>query len=107
LSPGPQDFLSIDLCCINGKFNPVIPNQEEQTVAQVAPFRALHYSPAKIPHPEEVVTPPYDVIRPEEREAFAALNPYNMVRLILPQPQPGDDLLQNRYTRAAATFWQW
>ncbi|MFZ5450452.1 MAG: DUF1015 domain-containing protein [Thermodesulfobacteriota bacterium] len=76
-------------------------------MAQVAPFRALHYNPAKIPHPEEVVTPPYDVIRPEEREAFAALNPYNMVRLILPQPQPGDDLLQNRYTRAAATFRQW
>ncbi|MBI4796210.1 MAG: DUF1015 domain-containing protein, partial [Deltaproteobacteria bacterium] len=76
-------------------------------MALVAPFRALHYNPAKIPHPEEVVTPPYDVIRPEEREAFAALNPYNMVRLILPQPQPGDDLLQNRYTRAAATFRQW
>ena len=76
-------------------------------MAQVAPFRALHYSLAKIPHPEEVVTPPYDVIRPEEREAFAALNPYNMVRLILPQTQPGDDLLQNRYTRAAAAFRQW
>jgi uncharacterized protein (DUF1015 family) len=54
-----------------------------------------------------VVTPPYDVIRPREREAFAALSPYNMVRLILPQPQPGDNLLQNRYTRAAATFRQW
>jgi uncharacterized protein (DUF1015 family) len=38
---------------------------------------------------------------------MAALNPYNMVRLILPQPQPGDDLLQNRYTRAAAAFRQW
>jgi uncharacterized protein (DUF1015 family) len=76
-------------------------------VAQVAPFRALHYNPVKIPHPEEVVTPPYDVIRPAEREAFAALNPYNMVRLILPQPQSGDDLLQNRYTRAAAAFRQW
>jgi len=76
-------------------------------LAQVAPFRALHYNPAKIPHPEEVVTPPYDVIRPAEREAFAALNPYNMVRLILPQVQPGDALLQNRYTRAAATFRQW
>jgi len=76
-------------------------------VAQVAPFRALHYHPDKIPHPEEVVTPPYDVIRPEEREAFAALNPYNMVQLILPQPQPGDNLLRNHYTRAAAAFRQW
>jgi len=76
-------------------------------LAQVAPFRGLHYNLAQVPHPQEVVTPPYDVIRPDEREAFAALNPYNMVRLILPQVQPGDDLLQNRYTRAAATFRQW
>jgi uncharacterized protein (DUF1015 family) len=76
-------------------------------LAQVTPFRALHYNLAQVPHPEEVVTPPYDVIRPDEREAFAGLNPYNMVRLILPQPQPGDDLLHNRYTRAAATFRQW
>jgi uncharacterized protein (DUF1015 family) len=76
-------------------------------LSQVAPFRALRYNSEKIPHPQEVVTPPYDVIRPEEREVLAALNPYNMVRLILPQPQPGDDLLQNRYTRAAATFRQW
>lgn len=76
-------------------------------MAQVAPFRALHYNPAKIPHPEDVVTPPYDVIRPEEREAFAAHHPNNMVHLILPQALPGDTLLQNRYTRAAATFRQW
>ena len=76
-------------------------------MAQVAPFRALHFNSAKIPHPEEVVTPPYDVIRPAEREAFAALNPHNMVRLILPQAQPGDDLLQNRYTRAATAFRRW
>ncbi len=76
-------------------------------MAQVAPFRALHYNPAKIRHPEDVVTPPYDVIRPEEREAFAAHHPNNMVHLILPQALPGDDLLQNRYTRAAATFQQW
>ena len=106
--PGdPQDFLSIDLWRINGKFKPIILNQEDLEVAQVAPFRALHYNPAKITRPEEVVTPPYDVIRPEEREAFAARHHCNMVRLILPQALPGDDLLQNRYTRAAATFRQW
>ncbi len=76
-------------------------------MAQVVPFRALHYNPAKVPHPEDVVTPPYDVLRPEEREAFAARHPYNMVHLILPKALPGDDLLQNRYIRAAGTFRQW
>jgi uncharacterized protein (DUF1015 family) len=54
-----------------------------------------------------VVTPPYDVIGPEAREAFAARHPYNMVHLILPQALPGDNLLHNRYTRAGALFRQW
>jgi uncharacterized protein (DUF1015 family) len=76
-------------------------------VAIIAPFRGLHYNPGKVPNLTEVVTPPYDVIRPAEREAFAAQHPYNMVNLILPQALPGDDLLQNRYTRAGALFRQW
>ncbi len=76
-------------------------------MAQVAPFRGLHYNPAQVPNLTDVVTPPYDVIKPGEREALAARHPYNMVHLILPQPQPGDDLLHNRYTRAAALFRQW
>ncbi len=76
-------------------------------MALVAPFRGLHYNPAKVQNLTEVVTPPYDVIRPEEREVFAARHPNNMVHLILPQARPGDDLLHNRYTRAAALFRQW
>jgi len=76
-------------------------------VALVAPFKGLYYNLARVPHLEEVVTPPYDVIRPEEREALAARNPHNMVHLILPQALAGDDRLHNRYTRAAALFRKW
>jgi len=76
-------------------------------VAIIAPFRGLFYNPAKVSNLTEVVTPPYDVIRTAEREAFAARHPYNMVHLILPQALAGDDRLQNRYTRAAALFRQW
>jgi len=76
-------------------------------VAEVAPFRGLHFNPMKVDRLTEVVTPPYDVIGGAEREAFAARHPYNMVHLILPQPRPGDDLLNNRYTRAAALFHTW
>jgi len=76
-------------------------------VAYVAPFRGLYFNPAKVPQLTEVVTPPYDVIRPEEREAFAARHPYNMVHLILPEARPGDSPFENRYTRAAALFRQW
>jgi uncharacterized protein (DUF1015 family) len=77
------------------------------TVAQVAPFRGLYFDIDKVNSLTAVVTPPYDVIRPEEREAFAEAHPYNMVHLILPQALPGDTPLDNRYTRAAARFGQW
>lgn len=76
-------------------------------MAQVAPFKGLYFNPDKVPDLSQVVTPPYDVIRPEEREALAARHPYNMVHLILPPPRPGDGPLDNRYTRAAALFQKW
>lgn len=76
-------------------------------MAIIAPFRGLFYNPVKVPNLTEVVTPPYDVIRPAERQAFADRHPNNMVHLILPQAAPGDDRLNNRYTRAGALFRQW
>ena len=76
-------------------------------MAKVAPFRGLYFNPAKVSNLSQVVTPPYDVIRPEEREVFAGLHPYNMVHLILPTALPGDGPLENRYTRASALFRQW
>lgn len=76
-------------------------------MAQVAPFRGLYFNLDRIGDLSRVVTPPYDVIRPDEREVLAALHPHNMVHLILPPSRPGDGPLENRYTRAAALFRQW
>lgn len=76
-------------------------------MAQVAPFKGLYFNQEKVPDLSLVVTPPYDVIRPEDRERLAALHPYNMVHLILPSARPGDGPLENRYTRAAALFQKW
>jgi uncharacterized protein (DUF1015 family) len=67
----------------------------------------MYFDTDKVGDLTQVVTPPYDVIRPDEREAFAAKHPHNMVRLILPEAQPCDNPLENRYTRAAALFRQW
>jgi uncharacterized protein (DUF1015 family) len=53
-------------------------------VADVRPFRALGYSPAAGPL-GDLVSPPYDVISPEERRLYLAASPYNAVRLILPE----------------------
>lgn len=52
-------------------------------MADVRPFRPLQYEPAAGPL-GELVSPPYDVISPEERRGYLARSPYNAVRLILP-----------------------
>jgi uncharacterized protein (DUF1015 family) len=55
-------------------------------MAQLRPFRALRYSPAAGPL-ERLVAPPYDVISPEEREHYLALDPHNVVHLTLPDSE--------------------
>jgi uncharacterized protein (DUF1015 family) len=55
-------------------------------MARVRPFRALRYSAAAGPL-ERLVAPPYDVISPEERERFLALDPHNVVHLTLPSSE--------------------
>ncbi len=53
-------------------------------MADVRPFRALRYAAAAGPL-GTLVSPPYDVISPEERRGYLAVSPYNAVRLILPE----------------------
>jgi uncharacterized protein (DUF1015 family) len=55
-------------------------------MAQVRPFRALRYSQSAGPL-DRLVSPPYDVISPEERERYLALDPHNVVHLTLPDSE--------------------
>jgi uncharacterized protein (DUF1015 family) len=52
-------------------------------VADVKPFRAVRYTGAL----DSLVAPPYDVISPAERDAYAARDPHNVVRLTLPESE--------------------
>lgn len=64
-------------------------------MADIAPLTPLRYDPEKLQNGlAGVVAPPYDVIGPEEREALAARDPHNVVRLILPEGE-GDAKYQN------------
>ncbi len=76
-------------------------------MADIQPIRALVYNPLKVPDLSAVVTPPYDVISPEEQEAFHNKHPFNIIRLILGKKYPTDTDDDNPHTRAAATFRQW
>ena len=54
-----------------------------------------------------LVTPPFDVIAPEAQARYYARDPHNIIRLELGRDEPGDDDLDNRYTRAASLFAEW
>jgi uncharacterized protein (DUF1015 family) len=77
------------------------PTRPEGLVLQ--PFRALRYT---LPDAElaTVTSPPYDVVDAEGVAALEALNPSNVVRLILPRETPG---APDRYAAAAATLAAW
>jgi uncharacterized protein (DUF1015 family) len=55
-------------------------------MAQVRGFRALRYS-AAAGSLARLVAPPYDVISPQEREHYLALDPHNVVHLTLPDSE--------------------
>jgi uncharacterized protein (DUF1015 family) len=53
-------------------------------MARIRPFRALRYD---VPDLGAVVAPPYDVISDEQRAAYLAHSPYNVVHLTLPDSE--------------------
>jgi uncharacterized protein (DUF1015 family) len=67
------------------------------------PFRALRYT-RDAAALAAVTSPPYDVIDDRERAQLLALDPHNVVRLIL--PEDGDDG-SSRYEMAARQLAQW
>src|ERR1700750_135974 len=73
-------------------------------MADVQPLRALHYDLAKVGSLGAVAAPPYDVIDPERRADLAARSPFNVVRIDLPEGEPGG---RDPYSIAAATLEDW
>jgi uncharacterized protein (DUF1015 family) len=69
-----------------------------------APFRGLRFDPAVVGDPGRVIVPPYDVITPEARDAYEAMSPYNVVRLILAHAGREDS---GRYEQAAKLLESW
>ena len=76
-------------------------------MAEVLPFRGVRYNPELIADMAEVVTPPYDVISPEEQEGYYQRHPHNVIRLILGKAQQGDKGQSDIHSRAARYFQQW
>src|SRR6266852_4623339 len=75
-------------------------------MAKIFPFTAYRYSEIAGPL-VSLVTQPYDKISPAMRQKYLAQSPYNLVRIILGEPQETDRPLDNVYTRAAAHLRDW
>jgi uncharacterized protein (DUF1015 family) len=75
-------------------------------VPTIRPFRALRFRPETVGDPSTVISPPYDVITPDEHRRLLDLNPRNVVRLDFPADEPGEPP-DERYRRAARLLAAW
>jgi uncharacterized protein (DUF1015 family) len=76
-------------------------------MAEIHPFRALHYNPSRVQELSSVVTQPYDKISPEMQSRYYRSSPFNLVRVIRGQTHVDDNPQDNVYLRAARHFHQW
>ncbi|MEV5202410.1 DUF1015 domain-containing protein [Streptomyces sp. NPDC053720] len=71
---------------------------------RLIPFRGLRYVPERVGSLAAVTSPPYDVVvRPDGLHHLESADPYNIVRLILPQA----DTAAARHQQAAQTLKHW
>jgi uncharacterized protein (DUF1015 family) len=71
-------------------------------MAEIAPFRAVVYDPARAGPLDRLLAPPYDVVSPAERDRLLAKSPHNFVRIDLPEGE-GDA----KYDNAARELSRW
>jgi uncharacterized protein (DUF1015 family) len=74
---------------------------------EVKPFKAFRFNARKVGDVGSCISPPYDVISPEQQEQLYSKSPYNIVRLIKGKEEEGDNGEKNKYTRAAGYLQNW
>lgn len=73
----------------------------------IMPFKGIRYNMALISAPGSVITPPYDVISPEDQDMLYNQNPYNVIRLEYGKSFSEDSSEDNRYSRTTKAFNDW
>lgn len=76
-------------------------------MAEVWPFRGIRYNEQAVGDLAKVISPPYDVISPQEQAELHQKSEYNIIRLEYGTDHQSDDAEHNRYTRAAQAFRLW
>ncbi len=76
-------------------------------MAEVVPFHGMRYDERVAGPLSDLVSPPYDVISSEQRDALYERSAFNAVRLELGRDESGDDPVKNRYARAKDAIEAW
>ena len=76
-------------------------------MSHIKPFKAVYYNSRKIKDFIKVVSPPYDVISPEEQDYLHNLSPYNFTHIDFGKDALNDDKINNKYTRAKEIYDEW
>ncbi|MGL4424038.1 MAG: DUF1015 domain-containing protein, partial [Gemmataceae bacterium] len=76
-------------------------------MADLRGFRGFRYDQGLAGPLSDLVAPPYDVIDVALQEKLYSASPYNSIRVELTTEEPGDDELNNKYSRAAQTLRDW
>ncbi len=76
-------------------------------MAEIRPFRGVHYNQSLVKDLSQVICPPYDIITPQMEQELRLKSEYNFIRLESGQELPQDTTTDDKYTRSAATLEQW
>jgi len=76
-------------------------------VAEIRPFRGIHYNQSLLNNWSAVICPTYDIITPQLQEELYARSKYNFIRVEFARDLPQDTVTDNKYTRSAAFLEEW
>ncbi|MFC1918861.1 DUF1015 domain-containing protein [Chloroflexota bacterium] len=76
-------------------------------MAEIRPFRGVHYSESLDNDLSDIICPVYDIITSPQQQELYLKNEYNFVRLEFGRELPQDTAADNKYTRSASTLENW
>ncbi len=76
-------------------------------MAEIRPFRGVHYNQSLVKEPAQVLCPPYDIITPQLQQQLYRKSESSFVRVEFGREFQQDTETDNRYTRALDTTIKW
>jgi uncharacterized protein (DUF1015 family) len=76
-------------------------------LAEITAFQGIRYNQDIIKDMASVISPPYDIISPQDQKQLYERSEYNIIRVEHGMEMPDDTKINNKYTRARDTFNHW